>query len=273
MSHHSNSRNKKRKLGSQSKSVISDPDGKAKDCGLIDISPGDVIRGRYAVIRKCGQGTFGTVLCCYDKQKREKVAIKAIRSVRRYLKSADLEIKVLESIYDADHDDNSLCVKLKKSFSGRMKGKRHKFIVFEKLGCSLYDFLSRNNFDGFSLKHVKEFSYQLLKAIRFCHKINLIHTDLKPENILLADDSCYLVENSVHGKGYMVPRKTNIKLIDFGAATFNDEHHTRIITTRQYRAPEVLLGLGWSFPASVVCRLHHQRTVRRTTLLCYPRQR
>jgi len=42
-----------------------------------------------------------------------------------------------------------------------------------------------------------------------------------------------------------------IRLIDFGGATFDTDHHSRIINTRQYRAPEVLLGLGWSFPSDM----------------------
>jgi dual-specificity kinase len=49
-----------------------------------------------------------------------------------------------------------------------------------------------------------------------------------------------------------------IRLIDFGGATFENEHHSKIINTRQYRSPEVLLGLGWSYPSdswSVGCIL------------------
>jgi serine/threonine protein kinase len=38
------------------------------------------------------------------------------------------------------------------------------------------------------------------------------------------------------------PMNDQIKLIDFGGATYEDEHHTQIINTRQYRAPEVILG-------------------------------
>ena len=34
-------------------------------------------------------------------------------------------------------------------------------------------------------------------------------------------------------------------MIDFGGATFEDQHHSSVINTRQYRAPEVILGLGW----------------------------
>lgn len=34
----------------------------------------------------------------------------------------------------------------------------------------------------------------------------------------------------------------DIRLIDFGSATFEHEHHSRIVATRHYRAPEVVLG-------------------------------
>lgn len=37
-------------------------------------------------------------------------------------------------------------------------------------------------------------------------------------------------------------KKCDIRLIDFGSATFDDEHHSTIVSTRHYRAPEVILG-------------------------------
>ena len=33
-----------------------------------------------------------------------------------------------------------------------------------------------------------------------------------------------------------------MRLIDFGSATFDDEHHSTVVSTRHYRAPEVILG-------------------------------
>ena len=46
---------------------------------------------------------------------------------------------------------------------------------------------------------------------------------------------------------------TNIisSVIDFGGATFDDESKSTVISTRQYRAPEVMLGLKWSMPSDV----------------------
>jgi len=100
------------------------------------------------------------------------------------------------------------------------------------------------------LDHVRHFAYQLINSVAFCHSIKLIHTDLKPENILLCDDAYELVEKDGE-KDYRVPVRTDIRLIDFGGATFEKDHHSRIINTRQYRSPEVLLGLGWSYPSDM----------------------
>lgn len=40
-------------------------------------------------------------------------------------------------------------------------------------------------------------------------------------------------------------------MIDFGGATFEEEYHSHVISTRQYRAPEVLLDSGWTEKADV----------------------
>jgi serine/threonine protein kinase len=45
--------------------------------------------------------------------------------------------------------------------------------------------------------------------------------------------------------------KTDIRLIDFGGATLESDYHSKIINTRQYRSPEVILGLGWTFPSDI----------------------
>ena len=43
-------------------------------------------------------------------------------------------------------------------------------------------------------------------------------------------------------KDYRSLRSSEIRLIDFGSATFDHEHHSTIVSTRHYRAPEVILG-------------------------------
>jgi CDC-like kinase len=39
-----------------------------------------------------------------------------------------------------------------------------------------------------------------------------------------------------------IVKNSEIRLIDFGSATFDDEHHSTVVSTRHYRAPEVILG-------------------------------
>jgi serine/threonine protein kinase len=41
---------------------------------------------------------------------------------------------------------------------------------------------------------------------------------------------------------WLKPKNSQVKLIDFGGATAENEYHTAIVNTRQYRAPEVILG-------------------------------
>ena len=38
---------------------------------------------------------------------------------------------------------------------------------------------------GIDQEQVRLYIYQLLKAIDFCHKNNVIHRDIKPENLLV----------------------------------------------------------------------------------------
>ena len=68
----------------------------------------------------------------------------------------------------------------------------------------------------------------------------------KPENILLINGR----EIPQRG-GYSIPESTRIKVIDFGGATYDNEKKSSIVNTRQYRAPEVILGVGWSMPSDL----------------------
>lgn len=66
--------------------------------------------------------------------------------------------------------------------------------------------------------------YQILQGLDYVHKAGYFHRDLKPENILL-------------GNG-------QVKLCDFGLAREirSMPPFTEYVSTRWYRAPELLLG-------------------------------
>ena len=39
-----------------------------------------------------------------------------------------------------------------------------------------------------------------------------------------------------------LPKSSAIKLIDFGSTAFDNQNHSSIVSTRHYRAPEVIIG-------------------------------
>ncbi|XP_059657198.1 serine/threonine-protein kinase AFC2-like isoform X3 [Cornus florida] len=99
----------------------------------------------------------------------------------------------------------------------------------------------------------------MIKVATVMHDLRLIHTDLKPENILLVSPECVRVPDSkVQSRSpkdssyyKRVPKSSAIKVIDFGSSTCDRQDQSYIVSTRHYRAPEVILGLGWSYPCDI----------------------
>jgi len=214
--------------------------------GLVKCRKGDKIRdGRYEVLELAGQGTFGTVLSVHDSKHKEDIALKVVRSVQKYLDASYVEIDILDRIRKADKQKKSHIVRLYGSFTTKINGNKHVCIAFEKCGMSIYEFIKKNKYQGFEIDQIQKISRQIIEAVAFCRNIGLTHTDLKLENVLLYKDDYEVTKKKKR------PRSCEIRLIDFGGATFEDQHHASIINTRQYRAPEVILGLPWSFPSDV----------------------
>eukprot|EP00249_Psilotum_nudum_P024879 c29316_g1_i11 orf=2084-2572(+) len=153
-----------------------------------------------------------------------------------------IEIDVLRVLSKHDKSGSRGCVRMRDWFDYRS----HICIVCELLGPSLYDFLRKNNYRPFPVDFVREFAHQLLESIAYMHDLTLIHTDLKPENILLVSPDYVRIpdfKTSQSGKySKRLPRSSEIKLIDFGSATFESHYHCSVVSTRHYRAPEVILG-------------------------------
>ncbi|CAG2256902.1 CLK2_3 [Mytilus edulis] len=165
---------------------------------------------------------------------QEHIALKIIKNIEKYREAAKLEINVLEKIREKDPEGRYLCVQMMEWFDYH----GHMCIAFDMLGLSVFDFLKDNHYIPYPLDQVRHIAYQLCYAVNFLHENHLTHTDLKPENILFKRD-----ERTV--------KCTDIRLIDFGSATFDHEHHSTIVSTRHYRAPEVILELGWAQPCDV----------------------
>ncbi|XP_012215874.1 dual specificity protein kinase CLK2 isoform X4 [Linepithema humile] len=220
--------------------------------GHLVYQSGDILANRYKVLATLGEGTFGKVVKVKDLQMDHVMALKIIKNVEKYREAAKLEINALEKIAAKDPEGQHLCVKMLDWFNYH----GHMCIAFEMLGLSVFDFLRDNNYQPYPLEHVRHMGYQLCYAVKFLHDNKLTHTDLKPENILFVDsdyDSTYNNKKIFLFKRRDTRRvkRTDIRLIDFGSATFDHEHHSTIVSTRHYRAPEVILELGWSQPCDV----------------------
>lgn len=233
--------------------------------GTVDDSDGHYIvvpdaelTDNYQMIKMLGQGTFGKVVQARDRRRNELVAIKIIRSVQKYRDASRIELRVLATLKANDAENRNRCIHLRDCFDYR----GHICIVMDLLGQSVFDFLKGNQFVPFPNSQIQSFARQLLTSVAFLHDLNLIHTDLKPENILLYDSAyqTFTYNRKIPSSSVQVSRNatqrrvlldTEIRLIDFGSATFQDEYHSSVVSTRHYRAPEIILGLGWSFPCDI----------------------
>lgn len=203
--------------------------------------------GRYIITRQLGQGTFGKVAEAWDERTQSYCAIKIIRTNAKYREASKIELRVLSMISQSDPYGSHQCVRMTECFDYR----DHVCLVTELLDISVYDFLKSNSFSPFPGSHILSFARQLLNAVAYIHDLGLVHTDLKPENILLYSAA---YKHGYYRRGSRGPNQTRkelkdtrIKLIDFGSAIFDDEYHSSIVSTRHYRAPEIVLGTGWTY--------------------------
>ncbi|XP_077681433.1 dual specificity protein kinase CLK4 isoform X5 [Eretmochelys imbricata] len=200
------------------------------------------------IIATLGEGAFGKVVECIDHNMRGMhVAVKIVKNVSRYREAARSEIQVLEYLNTMDPSSMFRCVQMLEWFDHH----GHVCIVFELLGLSTYDFIKENSFLPFHINDIRQMAYQICQSINFLHHNKLTHTDLKPENILFVESDYVVKYNSKMKRDERTLKNTDIKVVDFGSATFDNEHHSTLVSTRHYRAPEVILALGWSQPCDV----------------------
>lgn len=226
------------------------------------------------MVKLLGQGTFGKVVEAWDRQRKSRCAVKIIRSIQKYRDASRIELRVLSTLASNDKSNRNKCIHLRDCFDFR----NHICIVTDLLGQSVFDFLKGNGFVPFPSSQIQQFARQLFTSVAckfdctsfttfhadlpVLHDLNLIHTDLKPENILLVSNAyqTFTYNRTIPSSSHATNRNarqrrvlldSEIRLIDFGSATFDDEYHSSVVSTRHYRAPEIILNLGWSFPCDI----------------------
>lgn len=212
------------------------------DDGYYIAEPGQYFaNGRFKILSILGQGTFGKVIKALDLNSNETVAIKIIRAIPKYREASKIELRILTTLKNADPENLNNCIHLREV----LDYENHICIITDLLDISLYEFLQNNKFKPFPGSQIQAITRQLIRSVAFLHDLKLIHTDLKPENILLtSSDFAKFKKNKVL-------KNPLINVIDFGSAIFNDEYHSELVSTRHYRAPEIVLGTGWSYPCDL----------------------
>ena len=182
------------------------------------------MQNKYEVIGVVGEGAYGIVYKCKDRDTKEFVAIKKFKETEDEIvkKTMRRELKMLQLL---KHEN---VVEFKNAF----KKKGNLFLVFEYVEKNLLELLQESP-SGLEPSLIKKLIYQLCKAIKYLHDQNVIHRDIKPENLLINNDMI-------------------LKLCDFGFARKismkSNETLTDYVATRWYRSPELLITNGYYGP-------------------------
>ncbi|WFD29054.1 hypothetical protein MSPP1_000058 [Malassezia sp. CBS 17886] len=193
--------------------------------GDYEINARDHLAFRYEIIKLLGRGSFGQVLQCKDHKTGKFVAVKLIRNKRRFHHQALVEVKIMEHLTKADPHVKQHVVHMTDSFVFRS----HLCVTMELLSINLYELIKANSFEGFSTQLIRRFTQQTVRCLALMRELGIVHCDLKPENILLTH-----------------PRRSEIKVIDFGSSCFENEKVYTYIQSRFYRSPEVILGMDYN---------------------------
>ena len=179
---------------------------------------------KYDVLGVVGEGAYGIVYKCRNKETGKYVAIKKFKEIEDKLvqKTMKRELKMLQML---KHDN---VVDFQEAFI--YKG--NLFLVFEYVEKNLLEVLEKSP-DGLNPKLIRSFVFQMCKAVHYLHINKMIHRDVKPENLLIDENM-------------------NLKLCDFGFArkiNLNEKNNnvdamTDYVATRWYRSPELLLSNG-----------------------------
>uniref|UniRef100_K7FAV9 non-specific serine/threonine protein kinase n=1 Tax=Pelodiscus sinensis TaxID=13735 RepID=K7FAV9_PELSI len=170
---------------------------------------------RYTTMKQLGDGTYGSVLMGKSNESGELVAIKRMKR-KFYSWDECMNLREVKSLKKLNHAN---VIKLKEV----IRENDHLYFVFEYMKENLYQLMKDRN-KLFPESVIRNIMYQILQGLAFIHKHGFFHRDMKPENLLC-----------------MGPEL--VKIADFGLARElrSQPPYTDYVSTRWYRAPEVLL--------------------------------
>jgi len=132
-------------------------------------------------------------------------------------------------------------------------------ICMEYMEGNLYQLMKARDHKCLDNASVKSILFQIMQGLEHIHAHNFFHRDIKPENILVSTSGHSDSSNSFRRYSALVtppstPPTYSVKIADFGLAreTHSKLPYTTYVSTRWYRAPEVLLRAGeYSAPVDI----------------------
>ena len=132
-------------------------------------------------------------------------------------------------------------------------------ICMENMDGNLYQLMKSRDHKCLDGSSVKSILYQILSGLSHIHAHQFFHRDIKPENILVSTSAPHDTATTFRRYSAMItppstPPSYTIKIADFGLARETNSPHpyTTYVSTRWYRAPEVLLRAGaYSAPVDI----------------------
>ncbi len=201
-------------------------------------SDGEVVAGRYKIVRLVAKGGMGEVYEAFDTLLGVKVALKSVlpslssneEVVARIKREVQLARKISHPnvcrIYDIGTH-----IKVSKS------GSKVKtiFVTMEFLeGETLYDYINRKG--RLSVKEALPIVEQMVRALDAAHKENIVHRDFKSSNVMLTKDSDGALKVKVTDFGLAAPAAKGDNELDNITTTLGDS----FIGSPAYIAPEQL---------------------------------
>jgi meiosis induction protein kinase IME2/SME1 len=132
-------------------------------------------------------------------------------------------------------------------------------ICMEYMDGNLYQLMKARDHKCLDVASVKSILFQIMQGLEHIHAHHFFHRDIKPENILVSTSAQQDSGTSFRRYSAMVtppstPPAYTVKIADFGLAreTHSKLAYTTYVSTRWYRAPEVLLRAGeYSAPVDI----------------------
>lgn len=179
----------------------------------------------YETLSKIGDGAFGTVYLCKRRLQLDGAAnttddnLVAIKKMKkRYYNWQDcMKLREIIALKRLNHPNVILLKEV-------IREENHLYLVFEHMEENLYQ-LIRSQLNGFHESTIQKIVYQILNGLAYIHRHGFFHRDIKPENLLCRNEGQI------------------IKIADFGLTREIDSEppYTDYVSTRWYRAPELLL--------------------------------